>query len=87
MRNEVAVGSGFSFCVAKPILLASFSSEGGGPPQVVEGIILIPQRGIYRILCNKNISSATHISNAVAYIDCRYVYLTINSIYYSVIDI
>ena len=48
---------------AKPILLASFSSEGGGPPQVVEGTILIPQRGIYRI--RKYISYRRYIAPQV----------------------
>ena len=44
-----------------------------------------------RILPKQNISSRKayrvhkHISNALAYIDCRYVYLTINSIYYFII--
>ena len=70
---------------AKPILLASFSSEGGGPPQVVEGTILIPQSGIYRIFVKqKYIECNAHIE-CVAYIDCRYVCFTTNSIYYCVI--
>ena len=51
---------------------------------MVEGTLVSLAKHI-EFLYNKNISSATHISNALAYIDCRYVYLTINSIYYYVI--
>ena len=49
----------------------------------MEGTIVSLAKHI-EFLCNKNISCAKHISNALAYIDCRYVYLTINSIYYFV---
>ena len=50
----------------------------------MEGTIVSLAKHI-EFLCSKNISSATHILNALAYIDCRYVYLAINSIYYYVI--
>ena len=51
---------------------------------MVEGTIVSLAKHI-EFLYIKNISSATHISNALAYIDSRYVCFTTNSIYYYVI--
>ena len=38
----------------------------------MEGTIVSLAKHI-EFLCNKNISGAEHISNALAYIDCRYI--------------